>query len=186
VVLEFATVDDFGGDLRPMVRQVRSAIAWLYANAGRFGGDRRRIVVLGHSSGAHLTGCLLVTDWSAFGVPQEPIASAICCSGMYDLVPVSLSKRSAYVNFDAETIDALSTCRRIDRIGVPVTVAHGSEESPEFQRQNHEFAAALAAAGKDVQFLVAEGYNHFEIVETLANPYGLLGAAARAHLQRGA
>jgi arylformamidase len=186
VVLEFAAVDDLGGDLRPMVRQVRSAIAWLYANAARFGGDRRRIVVLGHSSGAHITGCLLVTDWAAFGVPDDPIASAICCSGMYDLVPVSLSKRSAYVTFDAETIDTLSSIRRVERIGVPVTVAYGTEESPEFQRQNREFAAALGAAGKDVQLLVAEGYNHFEIVETLANPYGLLGAAALAHLQHSA
>jgi arylformamidase len=186
VVLEFAAVDDFGGDLQPMVRQVRSAIAWLSANAASFGGDRRRIVVLGHSSGAHMTGCLLVTNWDEFGVPEGPIASAICCSGMYDLVPVSLSKRSAYVRFDPETIDALSSCRRIERIGVPVTVVHGTEESPEFQRQNREFATALAAAGKDVQLLVAEGYNHFEIVETLANPYGLLGAAALAHLERSA
>jgi len=186
VVLEFAAVDDLGGDLRPMVRQVRSAIAWLFANAASFGGDRRRIVVVGHSSGAHITGCLLVTDWDEFGVPEGPIASAICCSGMYDLVPVSLSKRSAYVNFDPETIDTLSSCRRIERIGVPVTVVHGTEESPEFQRQSREFATALAAAGKDVQLLVAEGYNHFEVVETLANPYGLLGAAALAHLKRSA
>jgi arylformamidase len=28
-----------------------------------------------------------------------------------------------------------------------------------------------------VTLLVAEGYNHFEIIETLANPYGLLGRA---------
>jgi arylformamidase len=26
--------------------------------------------------------------------------------------------------------------------------------------------------------LVAEGYNHFEIIETIANPHGLLGRAA--------
>jgi arylformamidase len=36
----------------------------------------------------------------------------------------------------------------------------------------------VKAAGKPVQFLVAPGYNHFEILETLANPYGLLGRAA--------
>jgi arylformamidase len=33
-----------------------------------------------------------------------------------------------------------------------------------------------------VQLLVAEGYNHFEIPETLANPYGLLGRAALAQM----
>jgi arylformamidase len=51
-------------------------------------------------------------------------------------------------------------------------------ETPEFQRQTRDFAAALRAAGRPVSLLVGEGYNHFEIVETLANPYGLLGSAA--------
>ena len=35
----------------------------------------------------------------------------------------------------------------------------------------------MKAAGKPVQLLVGEGYNHFEMFETLANPYGLLGRA---------
>jgi arylformamidase len=36
----------------------------------------------------------------------------------------------------------------------------------------------VKAAGKPAQLLVAQGYNHFEILETLASPYGLLGRAA--------
>ena len=35
----------------------------------------------------------------------------------------------------------------------------------------------MKAAGKPVELLVGEGYNHFEMLETLANPYGLLGRA---------
>jgi arylformamidase len=35
----------------------------------------------------------------------------------------------------------------------------------------------VRAAGKPVDLLVGEGYNHFELYETLANPYGLLGRA---------
>lgn len=38
------------------------------------------------------------------------------------------------------------------------------------------------AAGKSVQLLVGEGYNHFEIPETLANPHGLLGRAVLAQM----
>jgi hypothetical protein len=30
-------------------------------------------------------------------------------------------------------------------------------------------------SGKPITFIVGEGYNHFEIQETLATPYGLLG-----------
>jgi arylformamidase len=50
--------------------------------------------------------------------------------------------------------------------------------TPEFQRQNREFAAAVKIAGKPVQLFVGENYNHFELPETLGNPYGLLGLAA--------
>ncbi len=35
----------------------------------------------------------------------------------------------------------------------------------------------MQAAGKPVELIVGEGYNHFEFLETLANPYGLLGRA---------
>ena len=56
-------------------------------------------------------------------------------------------------------------------------LAYGTLESPEFQRQGRDFAAALRAAGKPVELLVADGYNHFEIIETLTSPYGLLGRA---------
>lgn len=67
--------------------------------------------------------------------------------------------------------------RLLDKLNAPVLVAYGTLESPEFQRQSRDFAAAVQAAGKPVQLLVGEGYNHFEIIETLGNPYGLLGRA---------
>jgi arylformamidase len=59
-----------------------------------------------------------------------------------------------------------------------LVVAYGTCEIPEFQRQNREFAAAVEASGKLVKLLVGEHYNHFELPETLGNPYGLLGRAA--------
>ena len=48
-----------------------------------------------------------------------------------------------------------------------------------------DFAAALSTAGKPVQLLVGEGYNHFEMPETLANPYGLLGRAVLKEMRLG-
>ena len=80
-------------------------------------------------------------------------------------------------NFTDEIERALSSQRHLDNLNAPVIVAYGTLETPEFQRQSRDFAAAVKAAGKPVQLLVAEGYNHFEIPETLGNPYGLLGRA---------
>jgi arylformamidase len=178
VIVDFNNIDDVGGNLMNMVKQVRSAVAWVYQNAEKFDGDSSRIHVTGHSSGGHLSGCVVTTDWEKeFGLPKDVVKAAMLASGMYDLKPVRLSKRSKYVNFTDEIEQELSALRHLDRLNCPVIVAYGTQETPEFQRQARDFAAAIKAAGKPVQLIVAEGYNHFEIQETLANPYGLLGHA---------
>ena len=179
LVLDFINVIESGGDLMPMIEQVRSGVAWAARNAASFGGDPDRIYIIGHSSGAHLGGCVLITDWEKdFGLPRNTVKGATLCSGMYDLKPARLSKRGDYVKFTDAAEDALSTQRHLDRISCPVTLLYGTLETPEFQRQTREFAAALKAAGKPVRLIVADNYNHFEIGETLNNPYGPFGRAA--------
>ncbi|OJY03661.1 MAG: hypothetical protein BGP04_17360 [Rhizobiales bacterium 62-17] len=177
-VLDFDNIDEHGGDLLAMAEQVRRAVAWIGKNAGSFGGDPERIYLTGHSSGAHLGGCMLTADWSRFDLPQTFIKGALLGSGMYDLAPVRLSKRSEYVKFTDETESELSAMRHLDRLACPVVLVYGTNESPEFIRQTQEFAAAVKAAGKPVELIVAPNYNHFEIAETLGNPYGVLGRAA--------
>ena len=178
VVPDFAWVQDVGGSLLPMAEQVRRAVAWVYRNARSFGGDPDRIYVSGHSSGGHLAGVILTTDWPReHQLPRDTVKGGLVCSGMFDLKPVRLSARSRYVNFTDEMEHALSPARHLGLLNAPLIVAHGTLESPEFIRQSQTFAAAVKAAGKPVDLLVGEGYNHFEIIETLGNPYGLLGRA---------
>jgi arylformamidase len=179
VVPDFAWVQDVGGSLMVLADQVRRAVAWVYQNAGHFGGDPDRLYLGGQSSGGHLAAVALTTDWQPdFGLPADIIRGGMCISGMYDLTPVRLSARSTYVRLDDATVAALSPIRHLGRLHAPLIVAYGTCETPEFQRQNREFAAAVAAAGKEVRLLVGEHYNHFELPETLGNPYGLLGQAA--------
>jgi arylformamidase len=183
VVPDFVNVTEADGSLMPMAGQVRRAVAWVYRNARSFGGDPERIYVSGHSSGGHLAGVVLVTNWRKdFDLPAGTVKGGLCCSGMFDLRPVRLSARSAYVRFTDEMEHALSAQRHLDKLNCPVIVAYGTLETPEFQRQSRDFAAAVKAAGQPEQLLVAEGYNHFEILETLANPYGVLGRAVLAQM----
>ncbi len=184
VVPDFAPVTEVGLD--GMVTQVRRAVAWVYRNAATFGGDPDRIYLAGHSSGAHLAGNVLVTDWAReAGLPAAPIKGGLLSSGMYDLKAVRLSARASYVKFDNRLEEEFSSQRHLERLGCPVIVAYGTLESPEFQRQSREFAEAVRQAGKLHALIVGEAYNHFELIETLANPYGLLGRAALALMKLG-
>src|SRR6185503_12889778 len=178
ISVDFNNAPEVDGNLMVMADQVRRAIAWVYKNAASFGGDPNRLYISGTSSGAHLAAVALTTDWQKdFGLPVDTLKGGLCCSGMYDLYPVSLSARAGYVKFTAEMIEKFSPQRHLDKLVAPIIVAHGTLETPEFQRQNREFAAAVKAAGKPVKFLVGHGYTHFEMFETLGNPYGLLGRA---------
>jgi len=184
VVLDFDNVEEAGGDLLVMARQVLSAIAWVYRNAAEFGGDPGRLYVSGTSSGAHLGAVAAATQWRKdFGLPDDIVKGYTLCSGMYDLRGPRLSKRSAYVRFTDEAEVALSPQRHLERIHAPIIVLYGSHETPEFKRQAQDFAAALEAAGKEVKLIYADGYNHFEIQETLASPYGAMGRAVLAQMQ---
>ena len=179
VVLDFIAVNAAGGDLRPMADQVRRGIAWAYKNAASFGGDTKRFYVGGHSSGGHLAGVAAVTDWQKdFSLPPDMITGALLMSGMYDLKPARLSARSSYVKFDDDMEQSLSTIRHIQLLRAPITVTYGTFETPEFQRQSRDFAAAVKAAGKPVELVEAPDYNHFEMCESIGNPYGPNGLAA--------
>ena len=180
VVVDFIQADAANGDLRPMAEQVRRAIAWIYKNAGAFAGDTSRFYVGGHSSGGHLCGIALVTDWQKdFGLPADMVTGGLLMSGVYDLKPARLSgTRSAYIKFDDAMEQSMSSLRQIDKLRAPIIVTYGTYETPEFQRQSRDFAAAVKAAGKPVELVEAPNFNHFEMCESLGNPYGPNGHAA--------
>ena len=179
IALDFIAVGAAKGDIGIMAEQVKRAIAWVYKNAKSFGADPERFYVGGHSSGGHLCGVALTADWQKeFGLPPGFIKGGLCMSGMYEMKPVRLSKRSSYVKFTDDLEDRMSSQRRIAALKAPIIVTYGTHETPEFQRQNRDFAAAVRAAGKPVELVEAVGYNHFEMAESLANPYGPNGRAA--------
>ena len=181
VALDFIAIKEAGGDLRVMAEQVRRGIAWVYKNAATFGGDANRLYIGGHSSGGHLCGVALVTEWEKdHGLPADAVKGGLCMSGMYDLKAVRLSKRSSYVKFTDEMEQAMSSQRHLSLLHAPIVVTYGTNETPEFQRQSRDFAAAAKTAGKPVELIIAENFNHFEMNETLANPYGPNGRAALA------
>jgi arylformamidase len=172
VAARFSTLDPPKVSTRmpDMIAELRRAVVWLSANAASFGGDPKRIHVIGHSSGGHLTSVLLTTDWTRFGAPPDVLKSGTCVSGMYELRPVLLSARSAYVQLAPDEEDEFSAIRHMDRLRCPVTVAYGSKESPEFQRQGRTFAAALRARGAPAKELVLDGLNHFEGIRSMIEP----------------
>jgi arylformamidase len=177
VALNFATIPKVR--LPDMIAQARRAVVWVRENASRLGGDPERIFMSGHSSGGHMAGVMLTTDWTKLGAPADLLKGGLCGSGSHDLEPVMLSARGDYLKLTPDEVRALSPIRNIDKVRCPIVVAYGDRETPEFQRQSRAFAAALKAESKfPSELILLPGKNHFEVVETMNDPDGVLGRAA--------
>ena len=163
--------------LLTMVEQCRQAIDWTVRHAASFGGDPDRIYLAGHSSGAHLASCVLLTDWASHGLPDDVIKGALLISGMYDLHAPLLSARSKYVKIGPEEAAAASAMRQLGRIRCPVAVAWSVGDSPEFRRQSQVFATALQGMGLLESRTEVFSANHFEEPRQLQNPDSELSRA---------
>lgn len=155
--------------LDEIVRQNRAAIAWAYHNAESFGGNRDRLYICGHSSGAHLTGMMIVTDWKGeYGLPRDVIKGATSVSGMYDLEPVRLSYRNEYLFLDERAARRNSPILHIPDVTIPLVIGYGECEHDEFKRQSDVFAPAWEAAGNPVTKIIMMGQNHFDMAREFA------------------
>lgn len=156
--------------------QMAQALAWTHRHAAAHGGDPSRIVVVGHSAGAHLAAMLLACRWKDVGndLPLRLLAGAIGISGIYDLEPVRLAP---FLQVDLQLTPA--SVRRLSpaffpRPRGPLYALVGSEESEEFIRQNRLIRDQWGPSTVPVCETL-NGRNHFTVLHDLADP------AARTH-----
>jgi arylformamidase len=172
-----------GYDLAPaasvgaIAAQVETALDWLLQRAGELGVDSGRVVVSGHSAGAHL---------GALGLTSRPGWSArafVGISGVYDLQPLLATSVNRDVHLSAVEAQALSPQGRPADPAVRYLCAVGGAETDGFRRQSRDYAAMLRAQGCDVQLLEVSNRTHFDILDDLADAGQPLFRSAYALLQ---
>ena len=161
--------------------QLTRALAWTCRHAAQHGGDRRRIVVAGHSAGGHLTAMMLACRWREVGadLPADLVKSGLAISGLFDLEPL---RRTPFLQCDLKLTPA--EARRLSPAGFAVPSRRrlfavvGGAESAEFQRQNALIRAAWGKRTVPVCDAIA-GAHHLSILDGLADRRGRLHALAR-------
>ncbi|MEZ5652868.1 MAG: alpha/beta hydrolase [Burkholderiaceae bacterium] len=151
--------------LDEITRQARSAVAWVLRNIDKYGGDPRRVIVGGHSAGAHLTAMCLQTPWNeVYGLDQDPLAGAVLVSGLYDLRPLRYSSMQPQLQFDDGIIQRNSPLFHVRRTPTPVLVTWGGSEPSEFRRQSDTFLEAWRGAGNGAKRWEQSERNHFDAI----------------------
>lgn len=157
-----------------MVEQVRKALGYLYERAGDLGFDPTRIIVSGHSAGAHLAVMAAMTDWPARGLPADLLKGLVSVSGLYELELMLHSYQQPVLQLDAAQVAAISPQRLIaslsPRTAPALLCAVGSTEPEEFQEQQRVFLDAWTAQGLSGEGMTLDGDHHFNVVERLGRP----------------
>jgi len=152
--------------LDAIVAEIRAAVAWIRRTATAMGGDPDRVVVAGHSAGAHLAAMLATPGTEADAAP----AALVLLGGVYDLEPIRLSYVNDPLGLDAAAVAQNSPIALPRTAVVPTLVVWAERETPEFIRQSLAFADAWAGQGGAIEAWEQTGRHHFDSPLELADP----------------
>ena len=148
-------------NLEDIVTQIRGHYQWVLRESERLNIDPSRLLLVGHSAGAHLAAMIL-------GDPTlKSPAAMLGLSGIYDLIPLLQTSINADLNLSESAARALSPallprpqkdCR--------LRLYAGALESTEFHQQTRQFASAWAAEDQSL----LPGLHHFSILDPLSEP----------------
>ncbi len=155
-------------------QDVAATVRWAQAHAAEFGGDPKRIVLIGESAGAANV-ALAVFDSKIRSGKKLGISGAVLESGVYDVALEHQAaaqfkieqpdvRTSAYFGTDVKRYPAMSTVKLIDDLSTPTLLAYAELDPAQMQMQAGEMFATLCAKGACPSLLRISGHGHISQV----------------------
>jgi acetyl esterase/lipase len=153
---------------------VAAALAFVQAHAAQWSADPRRVVLVGHSAGAHLAALVAAdpTAWRAAGV-QPWLGTVALDSAALDVEAVMRRRHlpfyDAAFGADPRTWEAASPLHRLAPGAAPLLAVCSTTRRDDPCAQADAFAARASTRGVRVQVL-GQARSHAEINRTLGVP----------------
>jgi acetyl esterase/lipase len=161
------------------IEDVATAFAWVHKNIAGKGGDPKRIMVMGHSSGAHLS-LLLGADpqyLAKHGLKPSDIAGIVGLSTPTDLRPqpdkkgygdVLLAGRGADAfSKNVEYLRQASPMVHLSKLLPPTMLVVGERDFPMLAGDAKAFAAQAKTLGLEVPVLISPKKDHMGNIRQL-------------------
>jgi acetyl esterase/lipase len=173
---------------RTQAEDVAHATAWVRDHIAERGGDPGRIVLMGHSAGAHLASLVALNQGlqEAAGLAPCDIDGLVAVAGAaldlldektYDTEDPRYYEQRFGPRANREEWAAASPLTHADETDPAVLVLCGSGESPGLRRQSERFHQTLSGLGVQSQLLTVPGQNHQRIVLAASHPKSVATAA---------
>lgn len=169
-------------EMGTIIRDVAKSLAWVHAHIAEYGGDPRRILVMGHSAGAQLAALVCTDDryLKAEGVPFSALKGCVPVDGdTYDVPaiietaetrrrvhgqpPLKAGHREKFGNDPEKHRDFSAVTHVAKGKGIPPFLILHVADHPDNSAQAFRFGAVLKEAGIPVKVFGAKGTNHTRI-----------------------
>ncbi|HPM78327.1 MAG TPA: alpha/beta hydrolase [bacterium] len=150
-----------------------AALNWVHAHIGEFGGDPNRIVLSGHSAGAHMAALLLVDDRfrNRLAFPVAQLAGAALFAGAFDFyrenkLDMNIIRR--VMGGDEETVRLAQPIVHVRADVPPMLIVNGDRDKLTSEPQAAFFAQAMRDAGAPVTYAQIPGGDHLSVILDIA------------------
>jgi acetyl esterase/lipase len=147
-----------------------AAVAWVLRHIARFGGDPRRVVLVGHSAGAHIA-LMLALNPAFLGADRLALAGAVGLAGPYDFEPKGRNR--AILDADGGGPSAMPI-DYVDGSAPPALLITGDADTVVMPGNSERLAARIRARGGRVRLIAYPRVGHTKIIAALAAPLSWL------------
>jgi acetyl esterase/lipase len=157
------------------------AVRWAYDHAGEYGGDRTKLVLMGHSAGAY-NAMMLTLDprWlGAVGLtPTRDVRATVGLAGPYDFLPLHSDELKTIFGPPAER-PATQPINYVTGHAPPLFLGVDSGDTVVLPKNTYNLATKVRAAGGEVEVRTYDHLSHALLVGALARPVTVLAPVMR-------
>ena len=153
-------------------RDVARAVSWIHDNASLYGWNARKIVLVGHSAGAHL--CSLTALDARYlkehGLTPDAIGGVVGVSGIYDLTRLGVTGQLLFQDVFGvrdEQLRSASPALRVQGKPAPFLLLYAERDLPTFDYQTRRLESVLDKSGGTVRSVEIPDRNHRNIIAGL-------------------
>jgi acetyl esterase/lipase len=151
-----------------MMRDPALALAWTFRYITDYGGDSRRIYVMGHSSGAHM-GALLASDsryLQAYDLSPSAIRAFVGLAGPYAFIPEDEDLKDMFG--PPQNYPQMQVPTHIDGDEPPMLLLHGEKDELVGRFNYEKLAEAIKVKGGMVETRLYPNVGHMGIIASFA------------------
>ena len=140
------------------------AVAWVKNHAAEYGGDSDKMILMGHSAGAHIAALLNYDDkyLAAEGMKKTDIKAFVGLAGPYNFTPEEEKYKKIFG--PPENYPNMQVSNFVDGNEAPALLLNGDDDDIVALYNTEKLVAAINAKNGEVESKVFKGIGHISLI----------------------